>query len=140
MRGILHRLVNAQHGESKEDNKTEPAEIALLNSYSMSGIRVLQKLYSLGRDIVTRNIPGDFVECGVCNGGSAATIACSLRNIGKRVWLYDSFQGVPNPAEIDGAYAALFAGAWVGRLEKVKDAMRIAHVSEQDYIIREGWF
>ena len=140
MKGILHRLVNAQRGESKEDNKTEPGEIALLDSYSMSGIRVLQKLYSLGRDIVTRNIPGDFVECGVCNGGSAATIACSLRSTGKRVWLYDSFQGVPNPAEIDGDYAAQFAGAWVGGLERVKHAMRIARFPDEDYIIRAGWF
>ncbi len=139
MRGI-RRLLNTQLGKSKKDGGTKPAEIVLLDCYSMSGIRVLEKLYSLGRDVVTRNIPGDFVECGVCNGGSAAAIACSLRSTGRRVWLYDSFQGVPQPSEIDGAYAANFSGAWVGRLENVKRAMQIARVPEDDCIIRAGWF
>jgi O-methyltransferase len=139
MIAILHHLFNGRQGESQV-GETEPAEIVGLDRYSMSGNRVLQKLYRLGRDVVTRDIAGDFVECGVCNGGSAAAIACGLRSSGRRVWLYDSFQGVPKPSEIDGACAANFTGAWVGELENVKRAMEIAGVADKDYIVRAGWF
>ncbi|MDD1419088.1 TylF/MycF family methyltransferase [Dolichospermum sp. ST_sed1] len=117
-----------------------PPEIEQLNNYSMSGIRVLKKLYILGQDILNRSIPGDFVECGVCNGGSAAAIALSLRSTGRKVWLYDSFLGMPETKEVDGLAAAKYVGRCVGAEEKVREAMEIAGFANENYIIRKGWF
>lgn len=115
-------------------------ELEQLNSYSLSGIQVLKKLYSLGQDVVNRKIPGDFVECGVCNGGSAAAIASALGNTERKVWLYDSFRGMPATREIDGSEAAKYVGRCVGAEEKVREAMRIVHFPEESCIIRKGWF
>lgn len=140
MRRLLRQLLNSRMVSPSPNGSGVPAEISLIDSYSMSGLQVLRKLYKLGRDIVYRDIPGDFVECGVCNGGSAAAIACAMRNTQRKAWLYDSFQGVPQPKEVDGAVAANFTGAWVGSEEKVREAMRLVAFPETSYIIRKGWF
>lgn len=118
-----------------------PPELVLLNPYSMSGQKILNKLYILGRDVVRRGVPGDFVECGVCNGGSAAAIALALRNSSRYVWLYDSFEGMPPcREEVDGSFAARYTGSCKGTEEKVKDAFGIAGFPEKHCIIRKGLF
>ena len=89
---------------------------------------------------MARNIAGDFVECGVCNGGSAAAIACELSGSGRHVWLYDSFEGLPAISEIDGKDAERFVGQCVGSEQHVRKAMQIAKVSPSEYTIRKGWF
>jgi O-methyltransferase len=116
------------------------ADLALLDPYSVSGLRVLQKLYILGRDVVTRDVPGDLVECGVCNGGSAAAIACAFRGQDRRAWLYDSFMGMPETRDVDGPDAATLVGTHVGSEERVREALGIARVPEQHVVIRKGWF
>lgn len=127
---------------SSEQNSRSsfPPEIEQLQPYSMCGTQVLKKLYILAQDIVDRKIPGDVVECGVCNGGSAAAISLALGKTSRKIWLYDSFMGLPETTETDGEFATTYVGACVGTPEKVKDAMAIAGVCEQDYIIQEGWF
>lgn len=48
-----------------------------------------------------RHLPGDFVECGVYKGASAYWM-CKAAAPGRRVHLFDSFQGLPKPSEKDG--------------------------------------
>jgi hypothetical protein len=48
--------------------------------------------------ILTNQIPGDFVECGVYKGAGPYVITKILRESGvlnRRVWLYDTFEGMP---------------------------------------------
>ena len=63
---------------------------------------------NLMRVILTLNVPGDVVECGVWRGGTAFLMAELLKQAGvrdRKVWLFDSFEGMPPVEEIDGAYA-----------------------------------
>ncbi len=140
----MKRLLNLFNAKSVQAEPTDslamPPELEQINSYSMSGFPVLKKLYRLGQDIVNREIPGDFVECGVCNGGSAAAIACAMRDTGRQVWLYDSFEGLPSPKPIDGSDADEYFGKCVGAEETVREAMGILDFPEDKYIIRKGWF
>ena len=65
------------------------------------------------RYIVRRGVPGDFVECGVWLGGSAMVIAKTLLALGvhdRRIWLYDTFGAMPQPAEADLEINRDFAG------------------------------
>jgi hypothetical protein len=60
------------------------------------------------RAVLAYDIPGDFVECGVWRGGASFLMADLLRQTGTRdrkVWLFDSFEGLPPPEEIDGPAA-----------------------------------
>ena len=48
--------------------------------------------------------PGDFVECGVAKGGSMMAIAFTLLDLGitdRELYLYDTFEGMPEPDEFD---------------------------------------
>ncbi|NKB22613.1 MAG: macrocin O-methyltransferase [Alphaproteobacteria bacterium] len=49
-------------------------------------------------------IDGDFVECGVAAGGSVMAMAIVLQDLGitdRRIWLFDTFEGMPEPTEHD---------------------------------------
>jgi O-methyltransferase len=69
------------------------------------------KLFSLiqaVRHVVRHDVPGDLVECGVFRGGAVMAAALTLRQLGvhdRRLWLYDTFSGMPRPTEKDVAAA-----------------------------------
>jgi hypothetical protein len=71
-------------------------------------------LIALARQVVValaHGIPGDFVECGVWRGGSSFLMAELLRRAGvrdRKVWLVDSFEGLPAPEPVDGERAATY--------------------------------
>jgi O-methyltransferase len=68
----------------------------------------LVDLANLVQLVLDQHIQGDFVECGVWRGGSGLLMADLLRQAGARqrkVWLCDSFQGMPPVEAIDGPVA-----------------------------------
>ena len=61
-------------------------------------------LYASIEYIVRNAIPGDIVECGVWSGGSMLLAALALKHFGdvsRRIFLYDTFAGMPRPEAID---------------------------------------
>ena len=66
-----------------------------------------ERLYSFWNAVnyvVNNHIPGDFVECGVWRGGSAMMAAMAFMTAGdlsRKLWLYDTFAGMPPPSEND---------------------------------------
>jgi len=79
-------------------------------------------------------LPGDFGESGVYRGGSAYLLCRILRGSGKKLFLFDSFQGLPKPDAgrdphfKEGEYAAPLAAAE----ERLKEFSGIAD-------FRVGW-
>jgi len=64
----------------------------------------LSALYDAACALGREGIPGSFVECGVRNGGSAAVIAAvAAQQASREVWLFDSWQGLPEPGLHDVA-------------------------------------
>lgn len=55
------------------------------------------------KHVVERNIPGDFVECGVWRGGNSLIAASVFRLYGarRRTFLFDTFEGMTEPTEKD---------------------------------------
>jgi len=53
--------------------------------------------------IVHNNIEGDFVECGVWRGGCALAMAMVLSDLksDKKIYLFDTFEGMTMPTEFD---------------------------------------
>jgi hypothetical protein len=43
------------------------------------------------------DVPGDVVECGTWKGGSAANLSLVCRVVGRKLKIYDSFEGLPEP-------------------------------------------
>jgi hypothetical protein len=86
---------------------------------------VLMADYLLGLEV-----PGPIVECGCFKGGSSAKLSLLAKHTGRRLYVCDSFQGLPEP-KLDGEQKltghsglpsfALSAGEYQGGLDEVKE-------------------
>ena len=81
---------------------------------------------------------GDVFECGAGPGGLSLLMALLIRarGLAKRVWVFDSFEGLPAPdRSVDREYKA---GACAYPLERVRSLLR-QHGVEDCIEIRKGW-
>jgi len=95
----------------------------------------------LGKYISFSGIEGDFVECGVYNGRSAASITLGLKykKDNFKVYLYDSWEGFPESnINKDGEVAKTLTGEINGSLEGVKQKMEKVHPN--NIIYKKGWY
>lgn len=68
--------------------------------HTMIGFRRLDNLQACAEDVLANGVPGDMIEAGVWRGGSTILLRAILRAHGvtdRRVWVADSFQGLPQP-------------------------------------------
>lgn len=67
---------------------------------TMAGLRRLENVQECVRDVIRNEIPGDLLEAGVWRGGIGIFMRALLAAEGdttRRVWLADSFRGLPMP-------------------------------------------
>jgi hypothetical protein len=67
---------------------------------TMIGLKRLDNIQHCVTDVLARGIPGDLLEAGVWRGGAAIFMRAVLAAhgvAGRRVWVADSFQGLPQP-------------------------------------------
>lgn len=78
--------------------------LAPVRSFTMLSEARLQHLFNGARDVCRRQIPGDFVECGVAAGGSSALLARCIKEFSKtprRLYSCDTFEGMPTAGAVD---------------------------------------
>jgi O-methyltransferase len=51
-----------------------------------------------------RQLPGDFIECGVFRGGTALLLSRTLQSAGNKLWLFDSFEGLSDASQEKGDF------------------------------------
>src|SRR5665647_2205676 len=121
---------------------------------AMGGAEPTWALYKSVEYIVKNKIPGDIVECGVWNGGSMLLAAMALIHFGdtsRKIYLYDTFAGMPRPEEIDRRWDGLpalptwetFAAkgtvmGYGGTVAMVRDVMRLSAYPEDKLVFVEG--
>jgi O-methyltransferase len=69
-------------------------------AHTMIGVKRLANLRRLSEDVIANDVPGDFIETGVWRGGACIMMRAVLhayRITNRRVWVADSFQGLPAP-------------------------------------------
>lgn len=125
-----------------------------IEPYTMVGHARLLNVYDLAGSVEDGNLEGAFVECGVWNGGCAAIMAAVAERRGGRrsTWLFDSFEGLPEPTIKDGPKAASYANQNVtGKLISIKVSIgsfgrvgmlffRILKLPHKSIHIIKGWF
>lgn len=75
--------------------------------YTMTSLERMYAAYKAVDYITESGIEGSIVECGVWKGGSSMMMACNLiRNssMNRELYLYDTFEGMPEPSEKDINY------------------------------------
>ncbi len=127
-----------------------------ISTHTMTRPVRAKALWSLCRDTLRAGVPGDFVECGVWRGGSAGLMAVTLRRFEKgtrrRLHLFDSFEGLPEPGTEDGAKAADYwkstegsEHAFIHRCVAGADLVRSflherLRIPREQVVFHEGWF
>lgn len=95
----------------------EPSFLAMYEQtrcYTMTSIERMYALHQAVRHIIRAGVAGDLVECGVWRGGSAMMMAMTLLEGGdstRRLWLYDTFEGMTPAGEQDIDYTGTSAAA-----------------------------
>ena len=124
----------------------DPAKRALFRAvrpYTMAGYRRLSHIHHLCRRAVEGGPAGAFVECGAWKGGAAGVMAAVARDEGRgrRTWVFDSFEGLPEPGPADGPDAPRWTGRCAARIEEAErlffDTLRLDRAL---VLLRKGWF
>jgi O-methyltransferase len=115
-----------------------------LFGYSMIGKQRLANIRYCLETVHREGIPGDFVECGVWRGGASIFAKGVLNCLGDRtrkVWLCDSFEGMPVQRDEDKADPALAENSYLAvSLEQVRENfLRFGLLDERVEFIK-GWF
>ncbi|MGO9889087.1 MAG: TylF/MycF/NovP-related O-methyltransferase [Solirubrobacteraceae bacterium] len=101
----LRRSESLAHADLSPDHR---ALYARVGPYTQTSLERVVALADAVEYVVRRDIPGDFVECGVWRGGSSMAVALTLLRLGvsdRRLWLYDTFGTMPPAGEHDRDYA-----------------------------------
>lgn len=72
--------------------------------HTMTGAARLLALIDAVRYCHDRRLDGAFAECGVWRGGSVLTMILTLQSLGAQprdIYLYDTFEGMTEPTELD---------------------------------------
>jgi O-methyltransferase len=113
-RRVARAVLPTRRGEAHAD--FDPAfwpHYEACKRYTMTSVERMYALYEATRYVVRGKIPGDFAECGVWRGGSIMLAARVLRELGdssRKVYLYDTFEGMSAPTTKDVDLAGRSAG------------------------------
>ena len=145
------------YGFSSSNKWRMVKKIFSIMPYTLVGIGGLEATYQAATDLNRRHIPGDFVELGVARGGCAALMGITLFDSympdrhDRKLWLFDSYEGLPDPTEEDFSSSwdrstgdhvrPLPKGSCLGTLEEVKRLMfQIMNFPEDKLVFIKGWF
>lgn len=115
-------------------------------SMSMLGeYETLIATFELAKSLISRGVPGDFVEAGVYAGAEIAVMAKAIMvsgATGRRVHLFDSFQGIPQPGprDIEFLKAGTQAGGASHSMADTQRNMRAWGIPGELLVYHPGWF
>lgn len=94
--------------------------------FTMTSDERLYALYLATRFVVTAGLAGDFVECGVWQGGSVMMMALVLQSLGvtdRDIYLFDTFEGMTPPSDHDVDAAGIAARDLLARGDRTTNEM-----------------
>src|SRR5687768_3446080 len=130
------------------DRRRHATRLSLVRPYTMLSERRLVSLAGQVEAVLRERIPGALVECGVWRGGASFLMADVLRRAGatdRRVWLFDSFEGLPAADPIDGVRAQNYRTEpdnfenCSASYEEVEETARRLGLAQQTQLVK-GWF
>lgn len=118
-------------------NRAEDAE-------SMLGTRQFDSMQACIFDVVQNKVPGDLLEAGVWRGGMTIFMRGVLRTLGvtdRKVWVADSFAGLPPPDKAEERSASWWAeGDMAESLETVRANFDRYGLLDEQVVFLKGFF
>ncbi len=99
--------------------------------------------------VCANDIPGDIVECGVWKGGACLLASEILseteKDSSRRIWLYDTFSGMPEPGEEDRIASSGQSlserdpeGWWAAGMDEVKTTLNGSSLGTDRFVFVPG--
>jgi len=111
---------------------------------TMIGLVRLNNLHACAARVLASGVPGDFMETGVWRGGACIFLRALLaayRDDRRRVWLADSFAGLPAPVHPADAGGTLHSYPELAiSLETVQTAFARYGLLDDQVLFLPGWF
>jgi hypothetical protein len=118
-----------------------------LVGHTMIGMRRLDNIQLCLEDVIQNQIPGDCIETGVWRGGATILMAAILKAYGetdRRVWVADSFAGVPPPNAEKYPHdlnLCLHATPYLAvSMETVQKNFKKYNLLDNQVVFLKGWF
>ena len=139
---IIQNLNEISNFDEKKTNDLKDLLKDLIGTSLVGGLKILDALNK------TIEIDGDICEFRVAQGTTSKLIAHFIKNTNKKLFLFDSFQGLPKPTEKDQLKDDIFN---LGNMEKYQGKMSHAenkvinelksiNFSNDKLIINKGFF
>lgn len=135
---VRRRKVNRQ--ASMEGRGCSP------DAESMIGLYRMNNLHDAVKTVVREEIPGDVIEAGVWRGGAAVFMRAALWAYGddtRKVWVADSFEGLPPPSAGIAADAGYDLSGAVDLAVSVEEVManfrKYGWLDDRVHFLK-GWF
>lgn len=117
-------------------------------AHTMIGLKRLDNLQFCIEDVLKNRVPGDLMETGVWRGGACIFMRAVLKAHGvrdRRVWVADSFEGLPPPTDPVDAADQYIAVAHRIRylavsLDQVKANFERYGLLDEQVCFLKGWF
>ena len=125
-------------------NRTEGSDWPS-KAHTMIGLKRLNNLNRCLDIVRANNISGDFIETGVWRGGACIFMQmyCRLYNLNRRVFVADSFQGMPvpagNPSDVNNPHHIYNHVLAISKAE-VESNFKAYNALDSNVIFLEGWF
>lgn len=118
----------------------------LLND--LLGTSIVEGLHIIENIFMTQNIEGDICEFGVAQGKTSKLLAYLIKSSNKNLYLFDSFEGLPNPTSKDELKDDIFnlgsiksyKGKMAHKKYKVVNELEKIGFMKNRYFINEGYF
>jgi hypothetical protein len=112
---IIHQLLSSMGYQILKSGKTAYPDLddsfysayEVSKPFTMTSIERMYSLHQACKYIAHNKIEGDIVECGVWKGGSsmmAALTLAGLKDTQRKIYLYDTYEGMSAPTEKDVSY------------------------------------
>ncbi|MEQ1794021.1 MAG: TylF/MycF/NovP-related O-methyltransferase [Nitrospira sp.] len=131
-----------QSGLADYIESTHAARTRLEDAETMLGIKQLDQMQACITDVIGRKVPGDVLEAGVWRGGMTIFMRGALKAMGehqRRVWVVDSFEGLPNPEESFDSFGWK-KGAMAESLDQVRSNFARYGLLDEQVVFLKGFF
>jgi O-methyltransferase len=136
---------NASHKPFNQQTRENGEDWPVL-AHTMVGLKRLNNIQELAEKVIANDIPGDFIETGVWRGGACifANAIMKAYDEDRRVWVCDSFQGLPQPKDdsypVDRGDTHWTAPYLSVSLEQVQANFASYNLLDGNLIFVQGWF
>lgn len=132
--------------ETEEENRLRKSILSQIKSIykSVMCLHFPFHFVTVAKFVLGLDIDGPIIECGAYKGGSSAQLSVIAKETNRRLYVCDSFQGLPTPNSPEDATAKIFSdsrvhtfkeGDYAATLEEVKsNIMKHAYIDVCEFV------